>query len=210
MSGLATVAAIMAVYVPALLLPGPDFVGVVRATVAGGRRAGLLAAAGVAIGLALYATLGLLGIAAILARFEGLAWAVRVAGGAYLVWLGIGLLRSPATGLVAAEGSGPTVRSGLLFGLSVTLTNPKAIVLFAGLFATAVGPATPGWALAAIVALVGLLGFAWYALVACLLASEPARRRLGAARRAIDRTAGGCFVLFGTKVLADARGPLSP
>jgi threonine/homoserine/homoserine lactone efflux protein len=210
MSGLATIATVMAVFVPALLLPGPDFVGVLRAATAGGRRAGLLAALGVAIGLASYATLGLLGLSAILVRFEWLAWAVRVAGGAYLIWLGIGLLRAPApTAEAGPEPARPT-RGGLLFGLSVTLTNPKAIVLFASLFATSVDALTPLWVLSVLIALVGLLALAWYALVACLLASGPAQRRLARARRAVDRVAGGCFLLFGGKVLADARGPLAP
>jgi threonine/homoserine/homoserine lactone efflux protein len=232
MSGFATIAAIMAVFVPALLLPGPDFVGVLRATIAGGRGAGLRAAAGVAVGLTLYATAGLLGLSAILVRFEWLAWAVRIAGGCYLVWLGIGLLRSREAG--PADDPGPTpvrgggflfglsaeagrvynktpVRGGgFLFGLSVTLTNPKAIVLFASLFATSVGPATPGWVHATLVLLVGLLSLAWYALVASLLGSDPAQERLARARRAIDRVAGGCFLLFGGKVLTDARNPLSP
>lgn len=200
----------MAVFVPALLLPGPDFVGVVRATIAGGRRAGLLAAGGVAIGLAFYATLGLLGLSAILARFEGLAWAVRVAGGAYLIWLGVELLRRPAGAIELGAGPAPSTRSGLLFGLSVTLTNPKAIVLFAGLFAGTVGPSTPFWAKATLIGLVGGLALSWYALVAGLLASAPARRRVAAARRAIDRVAGGCFILFGGRMLADTRNPLAP
>ncbi len=85
MSGLDTIATIMAVFVLALLLPGPDFVGVLRATIAGGRGAGLRAAAGVAVGITLYATAGLLGLLAVLVRFEWLAWAVRIAGGCYLV-----------------------------------------------------------------------------------------------------------------------------
>ncbi len=92
----------------------------------------------------------------------------------------------------------------------MTLTNPKAIVLFASLFATSVGPATPSWVLVTLVLLVGLLSLGWYALVASLVGSGPARDRLARARRAIDRAAGGCFLLFGGKVLADARSPLSP
>lgn len=210
MSGFATIATIMAVFVPALLLPGPDFVGVLRATIAGGRSAGLRAAAGVAIGLTLYATAGLLGLSAILVRFEWLAWAVRIAGGCYLVWLGIGLLRSRGADAADDPGPTPTRGGGFLFGLSVTLTNPKAIVLFTSLFATSVGPATPGWVHATLVLLVGLLSLAWYALVASLLGSGPAHDRLARAQRAIDRMAGGCFLLFGGKVLADARNPLSP
>ena len=88
---------VFAVFIPALILPGPDFVGVVRSSVTRGTTAGLLTTLGVSIGLGFYATLSLLGLSAILVEYQWLTWAVRVLGGLYLAWLGIKLLRGRRT-----------------------------------------------------------------------------------------------------------------
>jgi threonine efflux protein len=87
---------VFAIFIPALLLPGPDFVAVVRSSMTHGTRAGLLTTLGVSMGLFLYATLSLLGLSAILVEYQGLTVVVRVLGGAYLVYLGIQLIRAKA------------------------------------------------------------------------------------------------------------------
>jgi threonine/homoserine/homoserine lactone efflux protein len=104
-----------------------------------GTAAGLLTTIGVSAGLGLYATLSLLGLSAILVEYHWLAWAIRIAGGCYLIYLGFVLIRSKPQQVELAE-NGKATRNPLLFGFFVTLTNPKAIVLFASVFATAVIP----------------------------------------------------------------------
>ncbi|MGS1093510.1 LysE family translocator [Aquamicrobium terrae] len=199
---------VFAIFIPALILPGPDFIGVVRSSMTRGARAGLLTAVGVSIGLGFYATLGLAGLSAVLVRFEWLAWLIRVAGGAYLVYLGIKLLfAKPET--VELDGQ---ARGGnpLLFGLGVTLTNPKAIVLFASVFATSVTAATPGWLMATMIALVMASSLIWYSIVSLFMSSAPVMRSFGRARHWIERMAGACFILIGGRILADSRNPLTP
>src|SRR6267154_6093359 len=88
---------VFAVFIPALLLPGPDFVAVVRSSMTRGTTAGLLTTVGISIGLGLYATLSLLGLSAVLVQYQWLTWVVRVLGGAYLIYLGIKLLRAKPT-----------------------------------------------------------------------------------------------------------------
>ena len=61
---------VFAVFIPALMLPGPDFVGVVRSSLTRGARAGLLTTAGVTVGLGFYATLSLVGLAAIMVQYH--------------------------------------------------------------------------------------------------------------------------------------------
>ena len=65
---------VFAIFIPALMLPGPDFVAVVRSSMTRGTMAGLLTTIGVSAGLGIYATLGLLGLSAILMKFHWLAW----------------------------------------------------------------------------------------------------------------------------------------
>lgn len=201
---------VFAVFVPALMLPGPEFVAVVRSAMTHGTRSGLLTTLGVTAGLCLYATLSLLGLSAILAEYRWLASVVRVLGGCYLVFLGIRLLWArPAAIDVDAVGP-PSRHRALLFGFLVTLTNPKAIVLFASVFATAVTASTPGWLMALMIGLVGACSLARYSLVSCLMASSPVVRRFQRSKHWIKRTAGACFIALGGKVLADARSPVSP
>ena len=205
---------VFAVFIPALILPGPDFVGVVRSSVTRGTAAGLLTTLGVSIGLGFYATLSLLGLSAILVEYQWLTWAVRVLGGLYLAWLGIKLLRArpaaPGSDIAAGGLSGEVRGNSLLFGFLVTLTNPKAIVLFASVFATAVTAATPLWLMVLMVVLVMASSLTWYTIVSLFMSSAPVMRRFQHARHWIERIAGASFVLIGGKIIADARTPVSP
>ncbi len=214
MEALSVLVPVFAVFIPALILPGPDFVGVVRSSMTRGTTAGLLTTLGVTIGLGFYATLSLLGLSAILVEYQWLTWAVRVLGGLYLAWLGIKLLRAKPvqSGEEIARGplSGEVRGSALLFGFVVTLTNPKAIVLFASVFATAVTASTPLWLMVLMVALVMASSLTWYTIVSLFMSSAPVMRRFQHARHWIERIAGVSFVLIGGRIIADARTPVSP
>lgn len=207
MDPLVTLISVFAIFIPALILPGPDFVGVVRSSMTAGTRAGLLTALGVSLCLGVYATLGMLGLSAVLMRFEWLALAIRVAGGLYLVYLGIKLLLAKPQS-VEVEGAGKQ-RNPFLFGLGVTATNPKAIVLFASVFATAVTPSTPTWLMALMVVLVVASSLIWYTMVSIFMSSGPVMRSFGHARHRIEKFAGACFIVLGGRILADSRNPLT-
>lgn len=205
---------VFAIFIPALILPGPDFVAVVRSSMTYGTRAGLMTTLGVSIGLCMYATLSLLGLSAILMEYVWLTWAVRVLGGAYLIYLGIRLLRAKpeAIDLEAIDLDRPMRKVGkrtILFGFLVTLTNPKAIVLFASVFATAVSASTPVWLMALMIGLVTVSSLLWYACVSLFMSSAPVMRRFQGAKHWIERAAGVCFIGLGGKVLADAGRPVS-
>ena len=201
---------VFAVFIPALILPGPDFVAVVRSSMTYGTRAGLMTTVGVSMGLCLYATLSLLGLSAILIEYQWLTWAVRVAGGAYLIYLGIRLLRARPQAIdLDQSASRRPGRRTILFGFLVTLTNPKAIVLFASVFATSVTASTPVWLMALMIGLVTLSSLTWYACVSLFMSSGPVMRRFQGAKHWIERAAGVCFIGLGGKVLADAGQPVS-
>jgi threonine efflux protein len=201
---------VFAVFIPALLLPGPDFVAVVRSSMTRGTTAGLQTTIGVSIGLAFYAALSLLGLSAVLVQYQWLTWAVRLLGGAYLIYLGIRLLRSKPAAADNDVARGPVRGNALLFGFLVTLTNPKAIVLFASVFATAVTGSTPGWLMMLMIGLVVASALVWYSIVALFMSSAPVVRRFQHARHWIERVAGASFLLIGGRIIADARTPVAP
>jgi threonine efflux protein len=210
MQAMSVLIPVFAVFIPALLLPGPDFVAVVRSSMTRGTTSGLLTTIGVSTGLAFYSTLSLLGLSAVLVEYQWLTWVVRVLGGGYLIYLGIRLLRSRPTTMDDAAARGPVRGSALVFGFLVTLTNPKAIVLFASVFATAVTASTPHWLMALMIGLVVASSLTWYSIVSLFMSSAPVMRRFQHVRHWIERVAGVSFLLIGGRIISDARNPVAP
>ncbi len=201
---------VFAIFIPALMLPGPDFVAVVRSSMSRGTLAGLLTTVGVTVGLGLYATLSLLGLSAILLEYQWLAWAVRICGGCYLAYLGLKLILTKPTAINIDQTAASNRGNPLVFGFLVTLTNPKAIVLFTSVFATAMTDTMPVWGMMVMIGLVMASALAWYTIVAVFMSSRPVISRFQYAQHWIERAAGVCFVAIGGKILADSRNPISP
>ena len=120
------------------------------------------------------------------------------------------LLRARPQVIELDRATRPAGKRAILFGFLVTLTNPKAIVLFASVFATAVTASTPLWLMGLMIALVTASSLVWYSCVSLFMSSGPVMRRFQRARHWIERAAGVCFIGLGGKVLADARNPISP
>ena len=201
---------VFAIFIPALMLPGPDFVAVVRSSMSRGTAAGLLTTVGVTIGLGFYASLSLLGLSAILLEYQWLAWAVRICGGCYLAYLGLKLILTRPAAVAIDDTAVKDSGNPLVFGFLVTLTNPKAIVLFTSVFATAITNTMPLWGMMAMIGLVMASALTWYMIVVVFMSSRPVISRFRNAQHWIERAAGVCFVAIGGKILADSRNPIAP
>jgi threonine efflux protein len=210
MEMLRTLLPVFGIFIPALMLPGPDFIGVVRSSMTRGPAGGLRTTIGVSMGLGFYATLSLLGLSAVLVEYQWLTWMVRLLGSAYLIYLGIRLLRAKPLQVGDGTVQAPVRGNALVFGFLVTLTNPKAIVLFASVFATSVTSSTPSWLMVLMICLVVSSALVWYSIVTLFMSSPPVMRRFQHARHRIERVAGICFVAIGVRILADARTPVTP
>jgi len=195
---------VFGIFIPALMLPGPDFVAVVRSSMTKGARAGLWTTLGVSLCLGLYATASLLGLSAILVQYQWLAWLVRILGASYLIYLGLRLIFAKSQDLEIST-HGATGRHAFRFGFFVTLTNPKAIVLFASVFATSVTAETPVWLMVLMIGLVFAAALIWYSLVSLFMSSAPIMRRFSHARHWIERAAGVVFIAIGGRILGDSR-----
>src|SRR4051794_20052783 len=113
---------------------GPMSLLCIRRTLAGGFAPGLLSGLGVATADALYGAVAAFGLAAITSILVGHQVALRLAGAAVLVYLGVDTLRArPAR----APAVGGTRLAGMYVStLALTLTNPTTILSFAALFAS--------------------------------------------------------------------------
>lgn len=183
--------------------PGPDNLQVLARGISQGRAAGLVAALGFAAGLTFHTTLAAFGVAALL-RSSPLAFEiVKIAGGLYLVWIGIKALRSQ--GLASAHERAPQPLS-LVFRQSVVgnMMNPKVTLFFIVFLPQFVDPnsaqriAVQMIGLGLVFMLQTLAIFSAFGLFAGTLGVWLKRRpRVGVW---LDRLAGATFIALGLRV----------
>jgi|SRR5680860_602244 len=203
-----TVAAVLLV-----ILPGPDTLVIVRSIVRGGRRRGIWTAAGGLTGLVVWVSITAIGLASLLRASHDAYLMLKIAGAAYLVWLGVQSICSRSLGTTAeasTTASRPFAGSarrceGFGAGLATNLLNPKIGVLFVALLP---GFIPAGHSVGATSVLLGGIYIVESALyVAVLIAlSGPVVRWMSDARirRRLDRMMGAVLVGFGIQLVTKA------
>ena len=182
------------------LSPGPDMALVLRNTVRGGRAAGFRTVAGIAVGLVGWATASALGVAALLATSATVFTALKLAGAAYLVYLGIQSLLSLRRGERPAEDRKPA-GSPFRQGLVTNLLNPKLAVLFTTLLPQFISPDDPAVAksflLAAVFVTIGLTWLVTYTLIVDVVARNRTFRRV------TEAVSGIVLIALGARLAVD-------
>jgi threonine/homoserine/homoserine lactone efflux protein len=193
-----------------ILVPGPDTFFVLGQTLAGGRRRGWAAVGGIVTGALVHVSLAAVGVAALVAASPPLFGALRIAGGAYLLWLGAGALRG------AIRGGGPdqatpaaTPRGredAFLQGLLTNLLNPKVVLFFLAFLPQFVAPdRAPAWVQMLLMGpLVPAMAVPFFGAV--ILGADRARTRLvrhasGGGARWLEAVAGVLFLALGLRLL---------
>lgn len=196
--------ALYGVYLAAAIAPGQDFLAIAGCSLGGSRRLGVLAALGVAAGTTVWVAGALLGLTALLSRSAELVTILRVAGGAYLIYLGVVVLRGSLRSGTDQDVAPLLVRTdsaAFLTGFLANMGNPKTAIFFVSLTSVFITPDTPLW-----VRLSGGLGMiaiaaVWYSLAACLVSLGRVRRSYLLCRSVIDRILGVALAGFGLSLL---------
>ncbi len=187
----------------AVAIPGPGIFAVVSCALGRGFREALALIAGIIVGDLVYFTLAVLGLAALARSMGEFFIVIKLAGAAYLIWLGVKLWRQPPVPMAAGGDMRPPrgFRRSMAGGLVVTISNPKTIAFYAGLLPTFVDleRLSAGDALAmglTVVLIVGLIPAAY------ALAASASRRFLGRPSRLkiMNRTAGTMMIGTGVTV----------
>ncbi len=110
--------------------PGQDMILVMSRSIAQGAAAGVITAAGVSVGLVGHTVLATLGLGAILRTSEWLFLVLKLLGAAYLIYLGIGLLRTKRGNLAIASDAGRPLGKVFLDGAISNLSNPKVAIFY--------------------------------------------------------------------------------
>ena len=203
--------AIAALWMAALVAPGPDFLLVTRISMTQGRIAAIRAAFGVATGLAMWGLAGFFGIHALFVASPWLYLGLKIGGGCYLMLLGFRLFAgswkagpprghngSGVHGAVNALAGRP-FRLGLLNNLA----NPKAPLFVSSLFAATLPPHPQAMLGLTAAGLMFGLAFLWYVVVARVLTTRRVATTFARQRRWIDRVAGLGFMGFGARLVLD-------
>jgi threonine/homoserine/homoserine lactone efflux protein len=110
--------------------PGQDMILVMSRSIAQGAAAGIATAAGVSVGLIGHTILATLGLGAILRTSEWLFIALKLIGAAYLIWLGIGLLRTRRATLEVEAAAPRSLARLFVDGAFSNVSNPKIAIFY--------------------------------------------------------------------------------
>ena len=190
------------VHLLAVASPGPSTVLVIQTAASSGRRGGLLAAFAMMVGALAWAAAALYGLQALFAHFDWLYVAMRIGGGIYLMYLAAMLWRHAGAPLPAIDRSGPR-RSGwqgFVRALLLQVSNPKIMVFFGSIFLSLLPSHPPGWMQGAVLGIVTVNEFVWFALLAVVFSGESARGFYRRAKFWMDRVMGGALGLLGLRL----------
>ncbi|HEV8094506.1 MAG TPA: LysE family translocator [Burkholderiales bacterium] len=188
------------------ITPGPDMLYIIGRSTAQGLRAGIVAALGVGAGIFVHIAATALGLSAILAASAGAFTLIKLLGAAYLVYVGLSLLRSSSTpfdGARAIRLAPASLRSVFMQGFLTNVLNPKVALFFLAFLPQFVESDATNKPLAFL--FLGLVfnvnGTLWNLFVAWSAARMTAGlRQRATALKWFNRCVGGIFVALGVRL----------
>ena len=194
----------------AVASPGPDFALVLRQSLRAGRRAALWTSLGIGSGILVHSAYTVIGLGLVLRSSPGAFTVMKIAGAAYLGWLGLQALRSrgtrpPEQSSESTADKFMSVSAAWLQGFLTNVLNPKAALFFIALFPTVVAAQTPRLIQAGYGLWMGLTTAAWFSVVAVVFTQDAVRRRFLRASIWIDRGLGVVFLAFAVSVALTVR-----
>jgi len=193
------------VQIVALASPGPDFFFISQTAASQSRRDAFKGVIGITLAVAIWAAVALLGLNLILKQMAWLHQLILLAGGAYLMWMGIQMIKSArqAQPVVAEATPVTTSRKKNIFlrGLLTNLSNPKAIIYFGSIFSLIVGDDVSSATRTAIFILIVAETLIWFSLVATLFSLPWVKAKYQKLAKWIDGIAGTLFVAFGLHLI---------
>jgi threonine/homoserine/homoserine lactone efflux protein len=179
-----------------IVTPGQDTALTIRNTLRGGRRDGVVTAAGVATGQVAWALATSAGLAALLVTSETAFHALRLLGAAYLVYLGLTALMRAARRISTTGVEPRTRRRPFRQGLLSNLGNPKMAVFFSSLLPQFAHSFAGLLVLGIVFAAMTLTWLSFVARVGNVL-------RRPSVRRAVDAVVGVVLVAFGVRLATE-------
>lgn len=186
------------------LSPGPAVLAIIGTSMEKGRQAGLWITLGVICGSAVWGVAAALGISAVLIAYSNVLIAIKIAGGAYLLWLAWKSFRSAIAsqdGVVDLKSKSGTALQLWRAGFFVHITNPKAVIGWTAMIALGVTPTSPLWVSFVLVIGGVIISFICHAAYALLFSTKGMSSFYLKAKRPINFIFSAFFGFAGFKLI---------
>jgi threonine/homoserine/homoserine lactone efflux protein len=202
----AVLAILVALFLGAMI-PGPSFVIVARNAIGLSRGDGLATAFGMGVGGIFFGSIALAGLYTLLQAVEWLYIGLKVAGGAYLIFVASKIWRGAKQpfamdNTLGAKSGNP--RRSFWMGLTTQLSNPKTAIWYGSIFAALLPQHPPMWCYFVLPPLVFAVECGWYTVVALGFSSRGPREMYLRAKKWIDRIAAGAIAALGLRLILTA------
>ena len=183
--------------------PGPSLAVVLKHTMSGGMKNGMLAALSHGVGVGLYAAASLLGLGTLMVQFPTVYQVLVYLGAGYLAYLGLKiLLAKPSNDELQVQKIEVSATKALQDGFAIAFLNPKLAIFFLALFSQFIDPQALTLSVGIIMCLtVFVIDTGWYLLVALL--TEVSKNKLGFTKQSpwLDKTLGIVFIALAIRVV---------
>jgi len=193
----------MFVHLMGLLSPGPDFFYVSRAAAIHSRQTAIYGVIGITIGVSIWATAAVLGLAIVFKTMPALQGIVMALGGSYLFYLGVKMARVTTnavfdeTHLVQNTAS----KNEIIKGLLVNLSNAKVVIYFSSVMSFVLVNITETRQMLTALLIITIETFVYFYVISLLFSRPFAKRFYSRYSRYIDNASGVIFILFGAYLI---------
>ncbi|WP_404342130.1 LysE family translocator [Pseudoalteromonas mariniglutinosa] len=183
--------------------PGPSLAVVLKHSLHGGLKGGMLAALSHGIGVSFYALASLLGIGALMLKFPMLYQLLVYLGAGYLAYLGLKiLLAKPDSRALHITQQGSSAKQALQDGFAIAFLNPKLAIFFLALFSQFIDPNNLTLKIGLIMCLtVFIIDTGWYLLVALLMEYSKKRFAFTQIPVWLEKLLGMIFIALAARVV---------
>ena len=186
-----------------LLSPGPDFFYVSRTAAIHSRRTAIYGVIGITIGVSIWATAAVLGLAIVFKTMPALQGIVMALGGSYLFYLGVKMARVTTNAVFDETHSRQNTASKneILKGLLVNLSNAKVVIYFSSVMSFVLVNITETQQILTALLLITLETFVYFYVISILFSRPFTKRFYSRYSRYIDNVSGVIFILFGAYLI---------
>lgn len=187
-----------------MISPGPDFFLVLKNSLSYNRKIALMTCLGVISAIAIHMSYCVTGIAVLITATPWLYNALRYAGSAYLLWIGVKALLAKSSGTAyvskQAQELNVTAKAAFMQGLLCNLLNPKATLFFLAIFTQLLNASSTMVDKLVVAFIIWLEAAIWWPMVVFVFQNQIVQRRYFKLQLIIDKLLGVILIVLGVKV----------